>query len=229
MKKIIALILVAIMLTFALASCDILESLMPKQDPPAETRYTITAEEWAALDSELNYTVVSTGTSTVSYGTETHKNNISETFKSTANDKYELIKNLDEIAEKESSTEHYYTTKDGVRYILTYYENMGEWKGYEYEDDSSSILDYLVGGEEIKFEDLVYDADNKAYVATVTKDDLTSVLTLYFENGKLVKCIIEASGTISQGDTTCSAQATATCIFSDIGTTVVTLPEYTID
>lgn len=59
MKK--SLILAALILTFAAfaAGCSFGNN-KPAGDPPAEpqeTRYTVTAEEWAALAGELNYTV----------------------------------------------------------------------------------------------------------------------------------------------------------------------------
>ena len=62
MKKILSLILILAMLTLAMVSCNKDD---PTEDPatnnpPAQTRYTITAEEWAAVLTLKNYTAAIT-------------------------------------------------------------------------------------------------------------------------------------------------------------------------
>ena len=225
MKKIISLILVAVMLTFAFSSCELLAKLKPKE----ETRYTITSDEWAALCSELNYTAVSEGTSTIAYNGETDTTITKDTTMSTATGRYESIKGFTEEGEEEYNNEYYYTTQDDVRYRINYWTYEERWVGSEYDWESESIVGSLGLDEEIKFEDLVYNADKKAYTYTVTQNDITGTVDFYFENGKLVKMVTVASGSFINGNITMTATATQTTVFSNIGTTVVTIPEYTVN
>ena len=70
MKKLLSLFLVLAMLTLAMVSC---KNDDPTEDPttnnpPAQTRYTITAEEWETFCTMRNYTMTSDTNYTQTYG-----------------------------------------------------------------------------------------------------------------------------------------------------------------
>ena len=64
MKKILSLLLILAMLTVAMVSCKKDEPTQDPTPPAQETRYTITAEEWAAVLTLKNYTAEITNSQT---------------------------------------------------------------------------------------------------------------------------------------------------------------------
>ena len=227
MKKIISLALVTVMLVFALASCDMINKLLGKEPEKTPVRTTITEEEWKALETTTNFTAEGTMSSTMSRGEESQTSNSKGLLKQSDTAVYDKTEYLYED-EEPSVDESYYVEKDGKSYYLV---DMGSdlgWVAHEDNDIFNTMLDVACGGEEIEFKDLVYDEEKKAYVYTLDEEDIHGVISLYFEDGKLVKTVISATGDMGEGEDAIHAEASQTIVFSNIGTTTVDLPEYTI-
>ena len=86
MKKIVSLMLVAVMMVMTLTSCDLVDKLFGND---TETRYTITEEEWNAIMAMKNYTVNTTGknvtTTTLNGETNTEESESTTLIKFTEN------------------------------------------------------------------------------------------------------------------------------------------------
>lgn len=233
MKKIISLLVVAVMLVLSLASCDMINKLLGKdeaKDEAKEPRTTITAEEWDALKDKTNYTIKTVGTSTMVYGEETVTTEMDEVMKSTETAVYEKSVNKQTYQGEtdESKEESYSVVEDGVRYLL--HERPDEngvigWIASEYDWEHESIYDGVSNDQELTFEDLVYDEEKKAYTYTLEEDGVEGLVELYFEDGNLVKMVMKAEG--ESGSIKLSATVTVTV--SDIGTTKVDVPKYTVN
>lgn len=255
MKKIISLVIVAVMMVLSLASCDIINDFLEtvtKEDNKSgdqssgdgsennkessegitdareEVRTTITEDEWEALDDIMNYTAKLTVPD--GYKTEdgeTGECEVTETIKQTKNAGYvERVSKYDYGETK--INEYLYVLKDDVSYELyesddgTWYATAEEWEPMTF---SNFLLSYI-GLEDIKFENLVYDEDKKAYTYNYsysTEYNYTENRTIYFENGTLVK--IDLTMTADSGP----RHVEATIMVSNIGTTEITVPEYTIE
>ena len=203
MKKLLSLVLIAIMLlsTLVLTSCDsetimqIVQSIMQDQGNPApkEVRYTITEEEWNAVLEATNFTFIHRLPNTDSGELQTR------TIKKTENAMEILYAN-------QSS---YYAMVDGKTYH--FYQDGDEWKKQS-EDNAPEIatmtFNYLFpmgsGWAEL-YGKLEYDEEKKCYFAV--DSDVTA--EFYFEDGQLV-----------YGDVAGQIQ------FKDFGKTVVNLPDF---
>ena len=221
MKKIISLVIIAAMMVFALASCGGSKKGDDDKGDDKVVRYTITAEEWAALENIKNFTLEMSGTSSYTMGEESMNSTNSRTLKSTETAMYEKYESTD--GEEEYTSETYSVIKDDVRYELDQGEDE-KWYASEYDWEVDSLLECVTDGTDVTFEDLTYNEEKKAYVYTVTEDGATITYTYYFEDGNLVKL----EGVMSGSMDTVTMTATANMVISNIGTTTVTVPEYTI-
>ena len=75
------------------------------------------------------------------------------------------------------------------------------------------------------YADLTYNEATKSYSCTVTEDGVTGVITLWFEDGKLVKLTTEASMEETEDGVTMRMHLLQTYVFSNFGTTTVKIPE----
>lgn len=203
MKRFLSLTLVAIMLfsTLMFTSCAEVKSLINKVLGREEVRYTIAADEWAKVDSINNFTMI--------------RSNKSDDYTSKQIFKY----TTDALYMYQGYTFEEY---DGIineayvdfksQYVIQL-DEQGNWVGVYVEGLSEMYkIDKLF---DIAFEDLVYDEDTKAYVYT---DEWNQLYSFYFENGNLVRVMVAST----------NAEINETAIIENIGTTTVTLPQYTI-
>ena len=210
MKKIISLIIIATMLVFSFASCNLV-------DLEKNTRTTITAEEWAALDTTFNYTLVMTRTASYTYGDQTHTSIGNQTLKFTPTSKYYFDSTA--YDGETDIDEYYYTIKDEKSYSAGK-NGDGNWVATRTDWTPESLYDYIELDDEMTFADLTYDETKKAYTCTTTEDGVQITYTYYFEDGNLVKL----EGVMGGESNGAVVDLTATIIVSNIGTTVVDVP-----
>ncbi len=186
MKKNILMIIIAGMLIFTLSSCDKLDSLLGgaggaggDQSGGEDVRYTITEEEWEALDSITNFTYKMVITSPSEDKTTT----IFLTYKSTKDAKYE--KRMRTSGVVDYLTESFFVTKDGKSYEVRADEN-GNWVGSETGYTVRSLLWCISREYAVSFDKLSYDAVSKSYIYTETENGQTLTLSYCFKNGSLI-------------------------------------------
>ena len=225
MKKIVSLMLVAVMMVMTLTSCDLVDKLFGND---TETRYTITEEEWNTIMAMKNYTVNTTGktvtTGTMNGETQTSEENSTVNAKFTEDSQHHKSEGTRQGGET-FVNEYYYATKDGVKYRL----NADGSNAYEYEWESETFYDFCFGDSEVAFEDLTYDEAEKAYKVDVENGETTIKMTIYFENGMVVKAIGEMNVEQSAEGYSIVMSAVATMTVSETGTTVVEVPEFTVE
>lgn len=238
MKKIIS-ILIALSMIFAMAtvlsSCDISDIIdkfgvsdsdetpdsgntdnlpgdgntdnLPGGDSNDEpkVRTTVTAEEWMAHVEATNYTANIT--------LEIKQTDAAGMENVTTSTGY-IKSAYPTILKKDVSTGRisYNTTVEDVKYRIDYEND----KYMAYPDDTD--VQFTIGMNK-SFEELTYSEEKAAYLY-VTEASGSETL-IYFEDGVMTKAV--ATSTNSSG-----AEATMTIVFTDIGTTVVDLPEYEI-
>lgn len=119
--------------------------------------------------------------------------------------------------------EEYLTQKDNKWYHLS--KSDDAWIGNEIDENNVSHYTFS-GSQGVCFVDkksaFTYDEENKCYIAENFAVDTSSVLDIvkiYVENGKLIKMEF----TMAMGTNTMSATYT----FTDYGTTVIDVPEWT--
>lgn len=256
MKKIVTLLLALSMIiavSFTLSSCDVVNQYLPgtkedektdntedegntengdnteddgntengdnieNGDNTTEVRTTVTAEEWTANMEQTNFTV----TADIGEGTETTVKGI---ISITATNK-----SVEVLEPEEQMT--YFAIQDGKSYYVI---KVGEsWSGgnsqsYPYDTVYEFVTDGVGGSNTFEFEydDFVYNAEIKAYVYSF-EDEAGDEWTYrcYFEDGKIVKAEINKNITNYDGTET---SIFAVEIFSDLGTTVVEVPEFSI-
>ena len=210
MKKIISLLIIAVMMVLPLASCN--------KNSDNNVRTTITEDEWDALDNITNYTCNIKGTDyQFIFGTH-HGQNYTSTIKVTEKAEHTFYKfGYDSDAE---TNEYYYFVENGESYRLSKSSDES-WKAKTSNLTPDSLLEYITY-DEVEFDDLTYNKNNNAYTCTVKDDDCTLTFTYYFKAGTLTKFEFRYSEV--EGD-----RYEETVTFSNIGTTTVTLPEYTIE
>ena len=170
-----------------------------KAEPnPADksVRTEITAAEFAVLENMKNYTfnaIVPTQFAT-------------STIKITENASYQVIEMMGQVM-----AEQYRVVIDGYYHDLVA-DADGKYVATQTKEEVEGTVAFLMGAD-VKFEDLVYDAEGRYYYVTV--DSNTNYM--YFENGKLV-----AIANISSDGSEMIA------LLSDVGTTKIDLPEYTV-
>ena len=223
MKKILSLTLVAAMLlsTLLLTSCNIedllsnfgfegfetmgsyttpAETTPEETTPPAPKRYTITEAEWEAILNSTNYT-----------WKISHESNSVEYF--VGDNAVCMISKQGDI-----SNTVYGENKNGKVYQIIDPHQNGQWVAFEDEyaswDDDPSLgkLTGLADGE--LFEILQYNEATKSYIA---EDDGAKV-EFFFEDGKLIKA------TVTDG-----TNPDSYWVIENVGTTVVTLPQYKME
>lgn len=213
MKRFLSLTLVAIMLlsTLMLTSCDALNQakdfvhglLGISEEEKEEVITTITEDEWVKAYSLNNFTI------TMSQEYDGYGMDMSMAV--TADAAKVSMKYV--TAGGNMDVEAYFDIKEG--YEITP-DGQGKWIGSK---TSSSIVVDIVGLEEflseISFSDLVYEEDSKSYVYDDTEDE--TIYTFYFENGSIIRIIA----------TSTDPEYPASLTVENIGTTIVTLPEYT--
>lgn len=220
MKKVISLLIVAVMIMLSLSSCDIVNNFLPKSTTE-EVRTTITKEEWAILDDIINYTLKATGTESNSVDGETETVEHTYTFKATETTKYE--KSEETYKGESKSFENYFVTEDGVKYKVQKYSNT--WYASKCSWKSESLFEFIFNNDsDITFDNLTYDKNKKAYIYTEEIDGEVETYTFHFKDGTLTKI----EGEIIYNKNGEFVEERATMIISDIGTTSITVPEYTI-
>ena len=227
MKKIISILIIAVMMVLSLASCDIINGFL-ETVTEEEVRTTITREEWEAHRSIVNYTTNTSATSSYTYNNQNVSYTSTEIIQSSETAQYVKYVQLSSLGD-EYILEYYEVMQNNVWYRIEKNENDGKWYAHATSyDHSASLLP-----EEFKFEDLTYDENKKAYVYSQTHDieDKYEIIgstkityNYYFENGTLVKLILEQS----KVEDNYHAESKTTAILSKIGNTKITLPEYTI-
>lgn len=211
MKMFLSLALVAVMLlsTLMFTSCDVnsimemlggnfgSETTPEETTPPAPKRYTITEAEWQEILKSTNYT----WKISTSYRESVHlfsENAIKQTAKN-----------------GDDTITVYFEYKNGVVYQILDEENNGQWVALKTE-----IADWnrfsLGKNAEIElldfFEEFQYNEETKSYIC----ERSGSKFEFYFEDGKLIKGIVTDNSDSNLG-----------WIIENVGTTIVTLPEYT--
>ncbi len=223
MKKFLSLALVAVMLlsTLMFTSCDVNsimemlggnfgsettpaettpEETTPEETtPPAPKRYTITEAEWEAILNSTNYT-----------------------FKTSSGGSYSVEYFMGDNAvcmiskQGDISNTVYGENKNGKVYQIMDPHQNGQWVAFEDENtswDNVSSLGQQTGLADIEFfEKLQYNEATKSYIGEEDGDKAE----FFFEDGKLIKA------TITDG-----SNPDFYWVIENVGTTVVTLPEYT--
>ena len=192
-----------------------------------ETRTTITAEEWAALEEIHNFTltlVVQTDLGDPNAG----GSKMVRTTKSTETSMY-----FKWIQDNSVSEESYYFMENGQSYHVTQWNETlpgydDAWHAYKCDWEVRSMNDSSSEGLEIAYEALVYNAEKKVYEYTMTEDEYKGEFSFRFADGVFSKVTVnfyeqdEATGV-----GVCVEKFVAT--FTDVGSTEVTLPEYTVE
>lgn len=205
MKKILSLTLVAVMLctTLMLTSCDAVMEMLKQYIPGLDSgvRYTVTEAEWMAAINMENYTVVEN--SNVSLDGET------TTLYKYTKDGYYL---------KAGSKEKFYAFEGDECYLLEKGENgmVGKYAGSE---KINRLPMFWISDASLSA--FTYDEANHAYVFSEEMEIMEGftkkvAFEVRFENGVLVNL------TVAIGDNF------STYTISDVGTTVVDIPKYTI-
>jgi hypothetical protein len=215
MKKILTLALAVLMLvtTLMFTSCDV-NSLMemiggnfgsattPEETtPPAPKRYTITEAEWEAILESNNYT----------WKTSYDSSNSVEYF---------VEDNAACMISKRSDINYtaYLEKKNGKVYQITDPYQNGQWVAFEDEQtswkDTPSLGKQTGLADSELFEKLQYNEATKSYIA----EDGDDKAEFFFEDGKLIKA------TITDG-----TNPDRYVMIENVGTTVVTLPQYKME
>ena len=221
MKKILSLLLILAMLTVAMVSCkkdEPTETPVTPDPPVQETRYTITAEEWAAVCALTNFTATQAGSAVYTSGDVTETEETFAEYKYTATATYHKVQETGDPIYEE-----YYALIDG-RILNIRLLSSG---AFEADVTDRTELDNFAEAFEfdgVTFDTLTYNAEAKAYVLDLSDEDMEMKYTFYFENGQIVKFVAYAT----YGEHGYSAVMNIEVAISNIGTTAVTVPEYTM-
>ena len=203
MKKIISLLIIAVMTVLSLTSCG------------NKVRTKITEEEWDALNDITNYTCNVKGTYyEFALGTR-HRYGYTDTTKVTENAK----QYSSQYKNDPETTVYYCFSESGEAYRVSM-SNDGAWEAKASKWTPRSLLGYITNNE-VEFDDLTYNWKTKAYTCTVKDDDCVATYTYYFEEGKLAKAEMRY---FEENDDGYVEDVT----FSNLGTTTIALPEYTV-
>ncbi len=237
MKRIASLLIALTMILSVCAvmsSCDIVNQFIPNADGGSgsgekETRYTITADEWHFAMTMTNYTLEysvierqiiasddNTENEPVIRSTSTMFNKYTDNAYYTK--QHNFIGTLDE-----STYEGYYVIKDDIRYQITVRKDgtlLPQETSNEFEKNSFG------SGLNVKFEDLVYNEESKSYSCSLSVSGTEMKNDFYFENGILVKAAVTHSYEV---DTKGTVELKSEMTISDIGTTVINVPEFTVE
>ena len=246
MKKLISLIIIVTMIMLTLTSCDELVSkFLGDQnandndlsgginDPIDNTVYTITEENWQALNAITNYTLNAYITSTIVQGDESAVITGKSVYKSSENAIYDKTTQTSHSNENVgiylTSYEMYYTIHEGSRYYLAQDQD-GKWTATQNGWKLDSIAEYFSLNEAIEFDDLTYDADLKAYTYTYTytytDNKTTYTMHFYFKNGVPTRIYGKAVNHYDNGET---ESEIFDAEISSIGVTHVIIPQLVLD
>lgn len=214
MKKIISFIIIATTLILTLASCS------SGSGGVSLIKTTITAEEWAALDEIVNFTVEITMKQTYTYAGE--RESYTQNIVSKLTEDAEYTKESTSYNGEKETDEYYSFKKDGVTYKM--HNNDGEWIASKANWSPITMLECAEIAE-VDFEDITYNSSKKAYVYTLSQYGVVANFTFYFKNGILSK--LECKASASESGTKMSSEYTM--VFSSVNKTTITLPEYTIN
>lgn len=207
MKRFLSLALVVIMLlsTLMLASCDLFDQAKDfvhgifgvEDDEQNGVRTTITREEWVALNNVTNYTCrIYSSAMEIAVWAGDDAIQIHYSY------------NFDEYMETVVIYE--YATGNTLMETATGwigYENLGDVEPEDYP------LNLVIPFTEKMYDELVYDESDKSYVWSMGGESIK----FYFEDGELVDTKVIATDSSDLG-----------IEIKNIGTTVVEIPEYTI-
>ena len=228
MKKIIALIIIATMTLGILTSCNVVDELLNKfggeingGEGDEDHRYTITAEEWEALDSVMNYTVDITISGNPG---ENDLETIHLLYRSTANKGYEKSTyRMDGVL---YLYEYYYFIEDEQPYVVAkredknWYSTQSSWHPKSLM--SQITFDYQTATD---FNDLTFNEEKKAYTYTVVEGDYSGVISYYFKDGNLLSVdaeIMNIAGEVAYMDETIHME------IDFIDFTIITIPEHKV-
>ena len=212
MKKILLLMIVAVMLVMALTSCEYVDQLMNLIPEEEGVRYTVTEEEWNNMLEMQNHTLtIIRNVKSISNG-ETLSMDYDFQIKQNETSGYE---------KHGASLGSYYVIEGDKSYLL---QNIG--------GDSFRVIEstwkpvrfgvYLERDFVNSLEDLTYDEEKKAYCYHINESTTLFDYEFYFEDGKIVKAIynfkMDNGGSVNM-----------TINVSNIGTTVIDVPEFTVE
>jgi hypothetical protein len=232
MKRIIALIIITTMTLGILTSCDVVDELLNKfggeinggtgdEGGDENERYTITAEEWDALDSVMNYTVDSI---IVGNPGENDLETIHLIYRSTATMGYE--KSTYRMNGVLYLYEYYFFTEGEQPYVVTKRDD-GYWYSAQTTWRPKSLMsqitfDYQTATD---FNDLFFNEERKAYTYTVVEGDYSGVVSYYFKDGNLISVdaeIMNIAGEVPYMDETIHRE------IDFIDFTIITIPEHKV-
>ncbi len=240
MKKIVTLLLALSMIiavSFALSSCDMFNQNSPdtKEDVitvedgylvvnGVKTEYKVLIEDEnpdntddeGNTENGDNNTEVRTTVTEEEWNANMEQTNFTVSIDATTTEyKYMYcITDTNTRVEFSEPTEftQYFAIQDGVKYYVVENED-GSWSGAQYD---FALVEVSIGdtvGINTTYSSWVYDAEKKAYSF---EDDDGTIHWFYFEDGIIAKY------------ETGEADASLVAIFSNIGTTVVEVPEFSI-
>ena len=240
MKKILSTLLL-FAICFSLCSCSLIKKVIPgfgKEDGgnvgnnnnQPEVRTTITAEEFETSKNIKNYTnVVSTTVKALNLETGEYwiDPETGDDFSTEVNTELKSeVACYTTSGGKLSDTEYWYVLKDGVWYWVR--ENTDSTTGYV----GSRADDYTVNGllenSPFEYDDLVYDEEKGAYKVIQVEEAYSVEYFFYFENGNPVKMGMSVEFTITIEDQKYKRETFVESNITNIGTTVVDVPEFTI-
>ena len=175
MKKLLSFILILAMLTVAMVSCkkdDPTEDPATNNPPAQETRYTITAEEWAAVCALTNFTATQAGSAVYT------SDGVTDTEETFAEYKYTATATYHKVQETgDPIYEEYYALIDG-RILNIRLLSSG---AFEADVTDRTELDNFAEAFEfdgVTFDTLTYNAEAKAYVLDLSDEDMEMVTNL---------------------------------------------------
>ena len=222
MKRTLSLILVAVIMVMSFTSCDLVNQFLGNQldgsgdSGAGETRYTITAEEWDETLNMRNYTEETTGFGTY---TQLSDNSIVTYPNDSFEEHTETSMHIEGVSiPGPTDFEYYITIKDGIAYRVNVDpDDKTVTSAYDYSWEPETFGNGLT----LTFEDLTYDEVKKGYCASLEQYGVTANFEFYFENGKIVK----RTANVDMGSMT----SVTTTIITNIGTTVINVPEFTVE
>lgn len=229
MKKLLSFILIISILTLMAVSCKrndpTAQTPTPTPDAPtaADTRYTITAQQWADALALNNYTATISQSYTENLNGRVSSGESSVTVISTP---YAVFV---KEAREDSENEIYYVFDDGVTYHVSAMGD-GTYESWEITDGycNSNVGQYFHCSS-ISFEDLIYNETAKAYVFSVSNSEgATMSYAFYFVDGLLVKIVGLASESYSDNNVRASIEQSASATISSHGATTLTVPEFEV-
>lgn len=229
MKKLLSFILIISILTLTAVSCNKDDhtvetpTLTPDAPTAADTRYTITAQQWADALALNNYTATISQSYTENLNGRVSSSESSVTVISTPAAAF-----VKEVRE-DSQNEIYYVFDDGVTYHVS---DRGDGI-YEPQDVTNGCTNCNIGQyfhcSSISFEDLIYNENAKAYVFSVSNSEgATMSYAFYFVDGQLVKIVGLASESYSDNNVRASIEQSASATISSHGATTLTVPEFEV-